>query len=272
MPQLFLFLTLLAYGLSLGSYLRFLYAGKSLSGRLGTIFLGLGLVAHYFALLERSLGRHTVPYHDLYGAISLFGWLLALTYLGLEFYHRQRSVGAFVLPFVLVFFLAAQLAGAGSDRLPPTQAHGVAFALHVTLSILAYSAFALSFVLSAIFLLENRLLRNRHIGDVVWRLPALDLLERMSQSSVLIGLVSIAVGTVLGFVWVDRLNGQSGFFDPKYAVTLLVLLLYAVYFQLSRTTKWRGARASRLNLFNFVVVILSFTVVNLYLSHSHRYF
>jgi len=25
--------------------------------------------------------------------MSLFGWLLALTYLGLELYHRQRSVG-----------------------------------------------------------------------------------------------------------------------------------------------------------------------------------
>jgi hypothetical protein len=25
-------------------------------------------------------------------------------------------------------------------------------------------------------------------------------------------------------------------------------------------------------IFNFVIVVLSFTVVNLYLSHSHRYF
>src|SRR5260370_33757945 len=122
--RLFLLLTLSAYSLSLVSYLRFLYAGNTLAGRLGTIFLGLGLVVHSFALLERSRGLHTVPYHDLYGSLSLFGWLLALTYLGLEFYHRQRSVGAFVLPFILAFFLAAHLAGAGSDRLPPTQAHG----------------------------------------------------------------------------------------------------------------------------------------------------
>jgi len=34
----------------------------------------------------------------------------------------------------------------------------------------------------------------------------------------------------------------------------------------------RGARASKLCIFNFVIVVLSFTVVNLYLSHSHRYF
>ena len=268
MPHLFLFLTVLAYTLSFASYLRFLNSGREMAGRLGTIFLTLGLVAHYLALLERSKGSHTVPYHDLYGSMSLFGWLLALTYVGLEFYHRQRSVGAFVLPWVLAFFLAANLAPA--DKLSPTPAHGVVFAFHVTLSILAYAAFALSFVLSLIFLVENRLLRHRTLTDVVWRLPALELLERMSRSSVLVGLISITIGTALGFIWVDRLTGQ--YYDPKYVITIVVLLLYAVYLQLARTAAWRGARASRLCIFNFVVVVLSFTVVNLYLSHSHRYF
>jgi len=156
--------------------------------------------------------------------------------------------------------------------LASTPARGTISALHVTLSILAYAAFALSFVLSLIYLAENRLLRNRKLGEVVWRLPPLDLLERMSRSSVLIGLISIAVGTILGFIWVDRLTGQYWYYDPKYVVTLLVLALYAAYLRLSNTTTWRGARASRLCIFNFVVVILSFTVVNLYLSHTHRYF
>jgi ABC-type uncharacterized transport system permease subunit len=270
MTNPFLILTTLAYLLSLGLYVRFLYVGRELTGRLGTLLLTLGVVAHYFALMQRSRGLHTVPYHDLYGSMSLFGWLLALTYLGLELYHRQRSVGAFVLPFILVFFLAAHLAPA--DRLAPPPARGPVFAFHVTLSILAYAAFALSFVLSLLFLAEARHLRNRTLGAVGWRLPALELLDRMSQSSVLIGLVSITIGTILGFVWVDRLTGQYSYYDSKYVITLFVLLLYVVYFRLARSATWRGTRASKLCIFNFVIVVLSFTVVNLYLSHSHRYF
>src|SRR5439155_12760568 len=69
----------------------------------------------------------------------------------------------------------------------------------------------------------------------------------------------------------DRLSEYS-FYDPKYVVTLLVLLLYAAYLRLAGTAAWRGARASRLCVFNFLIVVLSFTVVNLYLSQSHRYF
>ncbi len=259
-----------AYLLSLGCYLYFLNMGKETSGRLATLFLAGGLVAHYFALLDRSRALHTVPYHDLYGALSLFGWLLALTYLILELFHRQRSVGAYVVPFVLVFFLAASVAP--PDRLSPAPAHGTTFALHVTLSILAYAAFALSFVLSIIFLSQERLLRSRKLDSVVWRLPSLELLERMSQSSVLIGLISIVGGTIMGFLWVDRLTGRVWYYDPKYVVTLIVLLMYIIYFRLARSTAWRGARASKLCIFNFVLVVLSFTVVNLYFSPSHRYF
>lgn len=264
--------TVVAYGLSLALYVVFLNTGKVLTGRLGTLLLAAGLVTHYFALLERSraVSPHTVPYHDLSGALSLLGWLLALTYLGLELYHRQRSVGALVLPFILVFFLAAHLAPA--DKLSPPDAHGPTFAFHVTLNILACSAFALSFVLSVIFLIEERFLRSHKLGGVVWRLPPLELLERMSRSSVLVGLVSITIGMTLGFLWVYRLNDKYSLFDAKYAITLLVLILYAVYFRLAKTTAWRGARASKLCIFNFVIVILSLTVVNLYLSHNHRFF
>src|SRR5262250_3427950 len=132
MDHLFFLLTLAAYLGSFAFYLGYLAAGHEWAGRLASALLASGLVAHYFALLERARGLHTVPYHDLSGSMSLFGWLLALTYLSLELFHRQRSVGAFVLPFVLAFFIFAQVSP--PDRLAAAPATGVIFALHVTLS------------------------------------------------------------------------------------------------------------------------------------------
>ena len=271
MNHTFVLLTVLAYLLSMGLYTLFLYTGKELTGRLATTLMFLGLGMHYMALLLSARAAHTVPYHDLQGAMSLFGWLLAVTYLCLEIYHRQRTVGAFVLPIILAFFFAANLIPAHPTTTITT--HGVVFALHVTLSILAYAAFALSCVLSLMYLGEERLLRIRRMGEVVWRLPSLELLERMSHTSVLVGLVTIAVGTSLGFLALDRQVAEHySYFDPKYIFTLFVLILYVVYFRLARTAAWRGARASRLCVFNFTLVIISFTVVNLYFSQHHRFF
>lgn len=270
MDHLLFPLTVAAYLCSFGCYVAFLLSGREWSGRVATLLLGMGLVAHYYALLERSRGLNTVPYHDLSGSMSLFGWLLALTYLSLEVFHRQRSVGALVLPFVLAFFLFANATTPDHNTTVP--ARGVAFALHVTLSILAYAAFGLSCVLSVIYLAQQRLLQKHRAGGILWRLPPLELLDRMSQSSVFVGLIAITVGTALGFLWVDRLTGELWHYDPKYVVTLLVLAAYVIYLRLARNPSWRGSRASRLCIFNFAIVIFSFTVVNLFLSHSHRYF
>ncbi len=262
--------TLGLYALSLVLYVWFLYVNKGVIGRAATLCLAVGVLLHYLALLERSRWVHSVPYQDLYGSMSLFAWLLAVTYLGLETIHRQRSVGPFVLPFVLVLFLFANLTPATPP--PPPPAHGSLFALHVTLNILAYSAFALSFVLSLIYLLQNRVLRDRRLGTVFWRFPALEVLERMSRSSVIVGMASLSIGIVLGFIWANRIRGRYWNADPKEIATLLIFAFYGGYVWLARTTTWRGARASLLCVFNFLFVVFSYTIVNFYLSHYHRYF
>lgn len=267
------YLTILAaiiYTSSFAFYVADLRGLRGGVGRVATIFLASGIFLHYLVLLQRSRWVHAVPYQDLYGSMSLFGWLLALTYLGLEFIHRQRSVGAFVLPCVLVLFVAANLSPVTAPA--PAPARGSLFALHVTLSILAYSSFAISFVLSLMFLVQERVLRGRNLGPVFWRLPALELLERMSRTSVLVGLGSMALGIVFGLLSAERFTGSLWNADAKNIVTLVVFGVYAAYLMLGRSAAWRGARASTLCVLNFVIVILSYTVVNVYLSHYHRYF
>ena len=265
------YLTLALYSVSFIFYFWLLYGEKRQVGAVATFFLIAGLAAHYFSLLERSRVVHAVPYEDLYGSMSLFAWLLAFTYLALEFYHRERSVGAFVMPFVILWMAAAMAIARGlAPHTAP--AKGPLFALHVTLNILAYSAFALSFVLSLIYLLQNRVLRARNPGRIFWRFPALEVLERITRSSVMVGLISLACGVVMGFIWEHRLSGSFLLADPKIIVTLLVLLAYAGYLWLGRRAAWRGSRAALFCAINFVLVIFSYTIVNLYFTSFHRYF
>ena len=255
--------TLLFYAASLALYIWNLREPSRAAGIGATSCLVVGLVLHYLALLARSRLIHAVPYDDLFGSLSLFAWLLAATYLCLEAIHRRRAVGPFVLPIVLGVFLLAHLPEARPVKAPPAQ--GPLFAFHVTLNILAYSAFAISFVLSIIFLVQNWRLRNRKLGEVGWRFPALDVLERMTRSSVLIGCVSLAAGVTAGLITAHRLEGSYWNGDPKVIITVLIFLIYVGYTVLSQTAAWRGARASALCIFNFIFVIFSYSIVNRYL-------
>ena len=60
--------------------------------------------------------------------------------------------------------------------------------------------------------------------------------------------------------------------DPKEIITLVILAVYAGYLWIGRTAAWRGARASALCVINFVFVLFSYSIVNLYLSSFHRFF
>jgi ABC-type uncharacterized transport system permease subunit len=264
------YLALGFYAASLFFYVRWLAHNRALTGRLGTLVLAGGLLVHYLALLQRAKLGGSVPYHDLYGSMSLFAWFLAATYLGMERFHRQRSLGPFVIPFIIVLTLAATVFAPAEQAEPP--ARGPLFAFHVTSNILAYAAFALSFVMGVIYLAQNRLLRFRKPGTLIWQFPALEVVERMMRSSVIVGLVGLAIGASLGMIWLHRLHGQYFTADAKEIVSAIIFVVYAAYLWLSSTTEWRGPRATVLCVANFLVVIFSYTVVNLFLSKFHNYF
>jgi len=262
--------SMVVYAASFACYARNLYAPNLWVGRTATALLGAGILVHYFYLYQRSLMLHTVPYDDLYGSMSLFAWLLALTYLGLELVHRQRSVGAFVTLLLICWIGALRILTPRS--LPvPTVPRGTLFALHVTLNTWAYAAFALSFVLSLIYLIQDRVLRSHRLGVAFWRFPALDVLDRMARSSVYVGLVALVAGVSMGLIWQHRLSGGYSLGDPKVIITVAILGVYLAYLFLARNAAWRGARAALLCALNFVIVLFSYTFVNLYLTRFHRF-
>jgi len=127
-------------------------------------------------------------------------------------------------------------------------------------------------VLSVVYLVQDRVLRSHRPGAAFWRFPALEVLDRMSRSSVFVGLAGLAFGVVSGFVWERRLTGTYAWGDPKVIVTLLIVGVYVAYLLLSRTAGWLGSRAALICTLNFAVVLFSYTLVNRYLTDFHRYF
>jgi len=264
-------LSLALYAASFCCYARILYAPHKWLGRTATLLLAAAIASHYYALLERSRVTHTIPYDDLYGSMSLFAWLLGITYLALELLHRQRGVGAVITALLVAWMTGLDLFASSRAGIPP-RASGALFAFHVTLNTWAYAAFALSFVLSLVYLAQDRLLRSRRLSAAFWRFPPLDVLDRMARGGVWIGLILSCLGAAAGFVWEHRLSGGFAWSDPKVIITLGILAVYAAYLTVSRMAGWRGSRAAAICALNFLVVLFSYTVVNRYLTHFHRFF
>ena len=142
------------------------------------------------------------------------------------------------------------------------------FAFHVTLAILAYAAFALSFVLSILYLIQSRQIRRGRTGLLFSRLPPLEVLGRMNRTSVSIGLGVLALSIVLGLVWAERF--WTTLSDPKVEWAVLTLLIYGLLLWMDRRG-WEGPRVALLSILGFSVVLFSYTVVNMYLTQAHRF-
>jgi ABC-type transport system involved in cytochrome c biogenesis permease subunit len=226
-----------------------------------------GLLAQFADLDLRARSLHSVPYRTLEGSVALFAWMLGLSYLALLVRHRERGIGPFLIPLVILFSaLSLVMPGHASAATPETR--GSLFALHVTFAIFAYAAFTVSFVLSILYLVQNRQIRRAKTGLLFARLPSLEAIGRMNRTSVAIGLSVLLVSVALGAVWARRVWLHLA--DPKLAWALITLVVYAFLLWMDRRG-WEGRRVALLSILGFGLVLFSYTFVNLYFSTEHAF-
>ncbi|MBI3949265.1 MAG: cytochrome c biogenesis protein CcsA [Acidobacteria bacterium] len=264
-------LPVLCYLLSGGCYTGFLITRKPRLGRVATGILMAGLVVHFIALLQRASLIQSVPYKDLYGSMSLFAWELGLIYLVLEARHKQRSMSIFLLPIMIVL----QMISIFFQTMPESSrwTKGSLFAFHVNVTMLAYSAFAISFIASTMYLIQHRALRNRRPGRWMSLLPPLNSLERVNVTSVVIGIGALFIGILTGAMWARQAwREEPQQWDAKITWSFLVLLIYSLYLFLQKRRGWRGQRSAWVAVGGFLIVLFSYTMVNLFFSRLHAFF
>ncbi|MFI5197276.1 MAG: cytochrome c biogenesis protein CcsA [Thermoanaerobaculia bacterium] len=263
---------LVAYALSTILYTTSVFRTAPTIGRAATAFAVLGAVCNFGTLYARSVALHSVPYRDLLGSMKLFGFFLAMLNIVLELRHRDRSLGPFLMPAALVFLIFAVLQTSPIHKDAP-ELKGPIFALHVTLNMLAYAAFAVACALSMLYLVVGRSLKKRALSGPASRLPSLSYLERANRTSLTLGILSLSVGLFLGLFWASRMwKGEhpQWVLDPKIWFALMTLAFYV--FVLVRARRGAGPiSTARLSIAGFLLVLLSYTAVNVLVSKLHDF-
>lgn len=240
---------------------------KAWLGILARSLLTLGFLVHFGALEIGGRITHSVPYRELSTSMSLFAWMVAGSYGILRLRHREGSTGPFLLP-VAILFLAISLATHPAQApAPDPKLSGALFAFHVTLAILGYAAFTLSFVLAQLYLIQIHQIHRRKLGVLFSRLPALDVLSRMHHTSIGIGVVAMTVASTLGLLWAKQNWGT--YWDPKVAVTFLLIAVYVFCLLAGRLLGWSGKRIAWLSIAGYFLLLFSYTIVNLFITQEH---
>jgi cytochrome c-type biogenesis protein CcsB len=251
-------------------YVANLVNSRSMAGKLATGILLGGVVVHTasIAIITAVIGR--LPFLNLYEYLLMFTWGAALVYAVLEFATKNRSLGSFIVPLVMVFtFLTC--------RLPSDINHSVMPVLrsawrvpHIASAILAYSAFLVACILAIIYLVRERSGEDK---QSFWgtRLPALKVIDQAVYRTIAFGFLMQTVLLIAGAIWAQYAWGRYWGWDPKETWALITWLIYAAYLHTRVTLGWRGRKSAVLAIVGFVAVGFTLFGVSFLLKGLHSY-
>src|SRR4029079_3690851 len=218
------------------------------AGRAATWGVRLVCLLQTALLVEEAARADGFPWSTWAGSLNLFVWLVVSVYLVWGCRTRYRLLGLAVMP-IAVALLAVAWAGGGTGTDSHSGYSTVFLVVHVGLLLFAFAAFTLAAALSALYLWQERRLKEHKPASLLGRAPSLLTLESLAHRTIAVALPALTIGIAAGLL---RLRRDGGSIDALMAAAIGTWAIYAAYVGL----RWRGRRAAYLALAGFLLVVV----------------
>jgi ABC-type uncharacterized transport system permease subunit len=212
---------------------------------------------HAAHIVVSSLVLHVCPVEGIHFPMSVVSMLMCVVYLLMRSRFRIDVVGAFVAPLALTSLLASRFVGGGTsmvDQAPRLKSALVP--LHVTANLLGVALFSLASAAAALYLVQERLLKEKRIEGLFRRLPPLDALDRAEHRFLLAGFPLLTIGILIGTLWARQVEMGGARDLVRAAFGYLTWLLIAGVLLLRAAAGWRGRRAAYGTIAGFGLAVL----------------
>jgi ABC-type uncharacterized transport system permease subunit len=213
--------------------------------------LGLGVATHAAALAAAAVQFGRLPLTGLGPALSVAGFLLALTLLAAEVLARDVTLTLAAAPLAALCAVAGNLIGLQ----PPAGAVAAAgpwLLAHIALSFVGMAAYATAAAAGTMYLVEHRELKSRRFGSLFRLFPPLQTLDRVNHLASVGGWMVLTLGVVLASTYAVAYHQ---FAWPKVAWSVAAwLALGGVAFG-RMIGRVHARRAAVLTSVSFVVVL-----------------
>lgn len=243
--------------------------------------MGLGVSLHLLsfglrlsAFWSLAPNRYFAPVDSFFGALSYLALAFSAAFFFIEARHRLGILGAFVLPWSCVACWAALWAagrgGTVETGLLVPELRSYWMNLHPLALMTAYAVLGNAFGVGLAWLVQDRQMKSRRPTELCYRLPALELLDRLNERLISVACPVLALGIAMGGAWAHGAWGRFWGWDAKETWALVTLLVYVACVLMRRTASWRGRRAVYASMLGFACALFTFAGVN-FLSGLHGY-
>lgn len=243
------------YAVAAGLYVYFLAKGGEEGAKWASRVLWGAVVCHLGFVATNWLVAGNEPTADIHQALAVLTLIMTSFFLvTARSRPRLQVLGAFITPVTLLLFLGAAFRrGVGPV---PEEVRSALVPVHVGTNVLGLAAFAFAFAAGAAYVIQERQLRQKKLGGLMQRLPALDVLDTLGLRAVLIGFPLLTIGVVTGTMWAVRLHGGSLGLSASQGFGLLAWLLFAGVLLLRVAAGWRGRKAAIGAMLGFAMTLV----------------
>ncbi|HEV2890889.1 MAG TPA: c-type cytochrome biogenesis protein CcsB [Frankiaceae bacterium] len=240
-----------------------------LAGRVAVVATVVGLLLHVASAVTRGLAVDRVPWGNMYEFSSMVSLFAVVAWLGVIRRHPLRHLGGFVmLPVILYLGVAALVLYAPAAPLVPAL-NSYWIKIHVVGAMASSGIFMVGFVAAALYLWRSW--RDRRAPDKPSRLPSAATLDRVSYRVHAFGFPVWTFTVMAGAVWAEAAWGRYWGWDPKETWSFVTWVVYAGYLHARSTAGWRGRRAAWIAVAGFASLMVTYYVVNIWVSGLHSY-
>ncbi len=212
------------------------------------------------------------PLSNMYESLVFFAWAIAIFYLGLEWKHKNRVLGAFSMPFAFLSMAYASFSPKFGKEIKPLipalQSNWLI--AHVITCFVGYAAFAVACGMGIMYLIKDRK-TNAAPESLLASLPELKVIDDIIHKTLVFGFLWLSAGIITGAVWANSAWGTYWSWDPKETWSLITWFVYAATLHARFTRGWGGRRIAWLAVLGFISVIFTYYGVNFLLSGLHSY-
>jgi ABC-type uncharacterized transport system permease subunit len=216
---------------SLGYTLFQLRTGRLRPGRLNLAAMIGAFLFISVDLWQRGQVQRSCPINSLYDVLVFMSWSTILIYFLVGSAYRLSLLGAFTAPLVLCLLLISQFA--------PLERVSVEkmirdpwIEFHASLSIISYGAFALAGIAGLMYLLQDRQLKRKKGGALLYNLPPISDLAVANTRLIWLGLGLLTLSFMSGFVSGMQVNTlkfwTSAFIWAAYAILVLLRQIHTL--------------------------------------------
>ncbi|MGA7719872.1 MAG: cytochrome c biogenesis protein CcsA [Ignavibacteriaceae bacterium] len=259
------------YVISFGFYFYDFTKAKKKFINLKRFSLCLTLLYHLIYLLLRTFEFDHPPITNVYEIFTILAFCISFSYFILELVTDIRGTGPFIIIISIIFQIISSTLITDVYQVKEVLRNHL-LGIHVFSALAGYSAITISAVYGFLYLILFNDIKLNKFGLVFNRLPSLEILERLSYISAIIGFLLLSVAIIIGVIWLPKAFPHFSYLDPKLIGTSLVWLLYGLGISSKFFGRWQGKKVILFSIIGFVIAISSTIVTNFIARSFHSFY